>query len=173
MTTKDRQLQHHEHKQSSASKTAIYFLLHDIESPSNVGAIFRCADALGCQHIYLSGSTAAPPNRKLRKASRSAELYVSYSQHQNYQEVFEILNTSNIATVALELSLQSEAIADFNKQPDSMGICLIPGSENHGLDNELLNACEAAVHIPMRGKNSSMNLATACAIAAYQLSMLN
>ncbi|WP_299976485.1 TrmH family RNA methyltransferase [uncultured Pseudoteredinibacter sp.] len=168
----DRQLQHHEHKQASPNKTAIFFLLHDIESPSNVGAIFRCADALGCQHIYLSGSTAAPPNRKLRKASRSAELHVSYSQHQNYQEVFEILNTSKIASVALELSLQSEAITDFQKKPNSMGICIIPGSENHGLDTKLLNACEAAVHIPMRGKNSSMNLATACAIAAYQLSTL-
>ncbi|MBB6522770.1 RNA methyltransferase [Pseudoteredinibacter isoporae] len=169
MTSSDRQLEHHEHRAESTLGPGLSFLLHNIESPSNVGALFRCADALGCEHIYLSGSTAAPPNRKLRKASRSAELYVSYSKHNHFEDLLDTLKENRVLTLALELSVNSIALENFVLDKKYQSICLVPGSENHGLDEKLLNACEQAVYIPMRGHNSSMNIATACAIAAYRL----
>lgn len=169
MMTSDRQLEHHEHQARDTSPKRLSFLLHDIESPSNVGALFRCADALGCDHIYLSGSTPAPPNRKLRKSSRAAELYVSFSQHQHYQEALDELKQNNILTLALELSLNSVDLESYAKQTTADTFCLVPGSENHGLSKELLNACDQAIYIPMKGNNSSMNIATACSVAAYRL----
>lgn len=167
--TMDRQLEHHEHNNRPANKRRLSFLLHDIESPSNVGALFRCADALGCEHIYLSGTTPAPPNRKLRKSSRAAELYVNYSQHQHYQEVLDELSRNNCLSLALELSLNSVDLESYANQLNSEAFCIVPGSENHGLKDELLNACNQAIYIPMQGNNSSMNIATACSIAAYRL----
>lgn len=169
MKQSDRQLQHHEHRSQSAGGPRLSLLLHDIESPSNVGALFRCADALGCEHIYLSGSTPVPPNRKLRKASRSAELYVSYSKHNHFEDLLKTFKEDRVLALALELSVNSVALENFVLDEHYQSICLVPGSENHGLDEMLLNACEQAIYIPMKGKNSSMNIATACAIAAYQL----
>ena len=48
-------------------------------------------------------------------------------------------------------------------------ICLIVGAENAGVCQALLDASDVTVHIPMRGHNSSMNVANACAIAAYDI----
>ncbi|GAA6152375.1 TrmH family RNA methyltransferase [Pseudoteredinibacter isoporae] len=169
MSSLDRQLQHSDHNAAPSSGTRLSLLLHDIESPSNVGALFRCADALGCEHIYLSGSTPAPPNRKLRKASRSAERYVGYSVHRHFEDLLDSFHENKVLALALELSENSIPLEDFVLERRFESICLIPGSENHGLSEELLNACEQAVYIPMQGNNSSMNIATACAIAAYRL----
>ena len=48
-------------------------------------------------------------------------------------------------------------------------VCLVLGAESAGVDQALLDAADATVHIPMRGHNSSMNVANACAIAAYEI----
>ena len=48
-------------------------------------------------------------------------------------------------------------------------VCLVVGAENTGVCQALLDASDATVHIPMRGHNSSMNVANACAIATYEI----
>ena len=48
-------------------------------------------------------------------------------------------------------------------------VCLVVGAENAGVCQALLDASDATVHIPMRGHNSSMNVANACAIATYEI----
>ena len=73
---KNIQLEHDSH--SSADTLSLSILVKDMESPSNVGSIFRIADALGVEKIYLSGNTQTPPNSKIRKVSRAAEQYVAY-----------------------------------------------------------------------------------------------
>jgi tRNA G18 (ribose-2'-O)-methylase SpoU len=46
---------------------------------------------------------------------------------------------------------------------------LILGSENYGVDMELLSLSDFVVNIPMLGTNSSMNVASACSIVSYEL----
>ena len=48
-------------------------------------------------------------------------------------------------------------------------LCLVVGAEDAGVCQSLLDASDATVHIPMRGHNSSMNVASACAIATYDI----
>ncbi|MCV6615224.1 MAG: hypothetical protein OIF35_09625 [Cellvibrionaceae bacterium] len=166
----DRQLEHRDH-QGLGPKPArqLSLLLHDLHSPSNVGALFRLADALGIKHIYLSGDSPAPPNRKLRQAARSTERHVSFSQHGHWREVLSRLAAQSYTCLALEISADSVPLNQYCQQPLPSKLCLIPGSENHGLQSELLNACDGAVHIPMCGHNSSMNVSHACAIACYTI----
>lgn len=174
-TPADQQLDHQQFKnqQGSAPKEIqLSLLLHDFQSPRNVGGLFRLADALGIHHIYLSGDTPAPPNRKLRQTSRSTEKHVSHSIHSDYAEVLNALKTSAVKTIGLEISQNSQALEPYlaAKQAEPIQkLCLIPGSESAGLNVDLLNACTDVIHIPMAGQNSSMNVTAACAIACYRL----
>ena len=70
--------------------------------------------------------------------------------------------------IALEITARSESIREFslNKKEQT---CLIIGSENLGISTELLTLADHHIHIPMYGKNSSMNVITSCAIAVHEL----
>ncbi len=166
MTT-NRQLTH---KQSTSplKKFPLCILANDIEIAGNVGSLFRIAEAFGVEELHLTGTTAIPPKYKIRKASRSADQRIPYTQSPSAIEVATRLKSNNYLIISLEISSQSQDIRSF-KMPHSQPICLIIGSENAGIQQELLDISDHTLHIPMYGENSSMNVATSCAIAVYEL----
>ncbi len=161
------QLEHEDHiPKHRASHLSL--LLHDMELASNIGSIFRISDALGIDHIYLTGDTSTPPNRKITKSSRSAEKYVSYSYERDASKLILSLKEQDHLIVSLEISSRSVDLQHFSP-PRNKEICLIIGSENNGVHPKLLDLSDHTVHIPMQGHNSSMNVGNACAIAAYDI----
>lgn len=70
--------------------------------------------------------------------------------------------------VSLEISSNSIDIENFSLSKGEK-ICLILGPDNQGVCKELLEVSDVTVHIPMLGVNSSMNVATACSIATYEI----
>ena len=161
------QLGHQHHKQSS-KKHPLVFLAHDIEVPMNIGSLFRTADALGVEKIYLSGSSPQPPNNKIRKMSRSTEKYVSFSYEEDPVPLIQRLKNEGYTIISLEITSSS---TDIRELPVAMGekICLILGSENVGVSQELLDISDTSVHIPMLGHCSSMNVVMACSIASFEI----
>lgn len=134
----------------------------------NIGSIFRIADALGVENIYLTGSSLTPPNSKIHKTSRATEKYVPFQFEQNALHAIDQLKTEHYRIICLEITSNSIAIENLTLNPNDK-VCLILGSENKGVSQELLDVSDDVVHIPMLGKNSSMNVANACAIACYDL----
>jgi tRNA G18 (ribose-2'-O)-methylase SpoU len=163
-----RQFAHGDHTPTGL-KIPVCFLAHDIDVPMNVGSLFRIADALGIERIFLTGSSPVPPNTKIRKTSRATEKYVPYAREEDPLAVVEALRAAGYRIVSLELTTASIDIRRFHVSPEDR-ICLILGSEDSGISQSLLNASDIAVHIPMLGHNSSMNVATACAIASFEIS---
>ena len=134
----------------------------------NVGGLFRIADALGVEHLYLAGASARPPNAKLRRASRSTEKWVPHSWTADGVALARELKGSGCLLLSLELTSSSTDIRELSwdgEQP----LCLIVGSENTGVAQALLDLSDHTLHIPMLGHNSSMNVATACGIAVFEL----
>lgn len=161
------QLDHSQH--APTGKTyPICLLAHDIDVPMNVGSLFRMADALGVEKIFLSGSSSVPPNPKITKTSRSTEKYVPFAYGKDPFEILESLKADGYSILSLELTTSS---IDIGALPmEGIGkVCLVLGSENAGVSQGLLDASDHTVHIPMLGRNSSMNVAMACAIAVYEL----
>lgn len=167
---KDQQLEHDDHTPIS-NKYSLCFLAHDVELPSNVGSLFRIADALGIEKIFLSGSTVVPPNSKLRKASRSCEKFVCYEYIESAESVIRMLKAQGYTVVALEITESSQALARLQLSPKAK-VCLMLGAEKTGICSELLCKVDQTVHIPMLGENSSMNVASACSIAAYAITQM-
>jgi len=143
-------------------------LLDDVSDPANVGAIFRLADALGVARLMLCGDTVRPPNRRLSRTSRSTDKVVSYERFDAPGGAVVSLREQGYRLVALELAAQSVDLQTLDY--GEMGkICLILGSEQSGVSPPLLEIADHTVHIQMSGLNSSMNVATACAIAVYEM----
>ena len=158
----------HSHHQPSHRVFPLRLLAHDIETPANVGSLFRLADALGVEEIHLTGRSAVPPNRKLNKTSRSTDARVRYSHAPEPVEVLRGLKVAGYRIISLEITHCSIDIRDLVVAASDR-ICLVLGSERKGVDQTLLELSDEVVHIPMLGGNSSMNVAMACAIATFEI----
>jgi tRNA G18 (ribose-2'-O)-methylase SpoU len=134
----------------------------------NVGSVFRIADALGVEMIHLTGCSAVPPNRKLRRTSRATEQHVPFRHDADPLPVLHELKADGYRVVSLELTSASIDVRELAVAADER-ICLVLGSENRGVSQALLDASDRSVHIPMLGAHSSMNVATACAIATFEI----
>ncbi len=166
----DKQLTHEEVNWEQR-KFPLRLLLHDIRSPENVGSLFRIADAFGVEHVFLTGSTPVPSNRKITKTSRSTEKHVAWSNESKVQDIIQALKSEGVRIISLEITEKSIPLVELAVNPEEK-ICLIIGAESVGVQRELLDASDTVAHIPMYGKNSSMNLAVASGIAVAHLAEL-
>jgi tRNA G18 (ribose-2'-O)-methylase SpoU len=164
------QLDHSVHA-AAPKRTPLCVLVHDFEGPLNVGSVFRIADAFALEKVFLTGSTAVPPHPKIRKTARSTHERVPYSCERDPLSVVRGLRAEGYQIVSLELTIGSKELA-LLQVTDEDRVCLILGSENKGIPQQLLDASDAVVRIPMFGNNSSMNVAAACAIAAYEIALM-
>lgn len=164
---KNRQLTHQQYSPLEYNH-CLCFLLHNIDSAANVGSLFRIADAFGVEKILLSGNTPSPPNRKLKKVSRSTDQSVPYEVVKDAMEQINLLKSAGYTIISLEITASSQDIRNFSISPNEK-ICLLPGSENTGVSKKLLDVSDRTIHIPMLGNNSSMNVATATAIATFEI----
>ena len=163
----NRQLEHHEVGRQRPTYP-LSILANDLELPGNVGSLFRLADALGVEKLYLTGSTPVPPNRKLSKSARNAERHVAWMHADDGVALLKALKQDGLRIVALEITSHSLALERAGAG-DVPGVCLLVGTEGKGIAPELLALADLTVHIPMHGHNSSMNVAMACAIAVYEI----
>lgn len=162
-----RQLSHRE-CQHPVEKFPVTVLIDDFDVPMNVGSVFRLCDALGVEKLYLTGVSPLPSNRKVVKTSRSTEHYVDHEYRADAIGMVNDLKRSGYTIIGLEITSRSVDLRsiDFSRMEK---ICLILGAEATGIKQPLLDCCDLTVHIAMRGMNSSMNVATACAIALYEI----
>ena len=164
---KNVQLDHARHRPAPAP-LPLRVLAHDLELASNVGTLFRIADALGVERLHLSGTTPHPPDARLRKAARTADAHVGWEHGADPLSTIATLKAGGWRIVSLELTTASVDVRTLPVAATDR-ICLVVGAEGAGVAQPLLDASEATVHIPMRGHNSSMNVASACAIALFEL----
>jgi tRNA G18 (ribose-2'-O)-methylase SpoU len=151
-----------------SQKFPLCFLLDNIHLSANIGSLFRIADALGVEKIYLTGLSSVSANTKFKKASRSTEKFVDYAYEENTLDLAARLKNEGYCIIGLEITSSSISIQKMSFAKDQK-ICLVIGSEDIGVSQNLLEACDSVVHIPMFGQNSSMNVGTACAIATFEI----
>ena len=164
---KHRKLTFDDH-QKSTSKYPVSILADNITLTKNIGALFRLCDSLGVEHLYLT-SNATSPDSNLSKVSRFTERSVSHSTEQNPLQTIKLLKQKGYTIISLELTSHSKNIREFDFSIAEK-ICLILGNEAKGVSDELLEASDHCIHIPMLGMNSSMNVICAASIAVFEIS---
>ena len=147
-------------------KIPIYFFLENIRSAYNVGSIFRTADGMGAEKIFLSGYTCKPPRKDLAKTALGAELVVDWEHNEDQIKLARKIKNNNINLVLLEHTKSSESIYEFDWKFPS---CIVLGNEVSGVSEEMVNLCDTHLEIPMRGIKQSLNVAVAAGIIGYEV----
>jgi tRNA G18 (ribose-2'-O)-methylase SpoU len=149
-------------------KWPLSILLDNIASPENVGMIMRLADTLGAAEVILTGSTPTPPHRNIRRTAKGAYRYTTWRYFDTTHEAFIALKNEGYTSLALEITNNSKDIQSIDYQQFTK-ILLIVGAEDGGIDQSILQQVDHVIHIPTQGYCLSMNVATACAIAVYEI----
>lgn len=141
-------------------------LLDNVRSMYNVGAFFRAADGVGLEKVCLCGITAHPPKKAISKTALGAEEAVAWEHDWDAIQMAERMRRSGFEIAAIETGLL--AVDLFEWQP-RFPVCVAFGNEVDGLRPELLELADTHVRIPMLGKKTSLNVATAAGIVLYEL----
>lgn len=161
------QLSHQETK-NTLKTFPIVLMCDGVQSPSNIGALFRICEALGISEIVFCNTELNLSSSRLQKTARSTQKKVSYSVSNNGLEVISKLKKENYKIIALEITNSSVSLKDVEEKQHQK-IALVVGNERLGISETILEACDKNVKIEMFGKNSSMNVVQATSIALYTL----
>jgi 23S rRNA (guanosine2251-2'-O)-methyltransferase len=152
-------------------------ILHDIRSVHNVGSIFRTADGVGFEKLYLCGITPAPVDRfkKIRpdfaKVALGAEKSVVWESVPDVVPLVKKLKKEGWKIFAIEQAKNSMPYylaSDVLWNDEHQKAALVVGNEVGGIPPAILKLADAILEIPMLGKKESLNVSVAFGIAAYR-----
>lgn len=149
----------------SLKRHQLYFILDNVLDTYNIGGIFRLADAVAAKEIFLCGLTNTPPDPKIHRAAIGTEKLVQWSYFKNTKSAVSKLKKSNVKVVALEQGVGGVNYLNYNFK---LPLALIVGSEQYGIDRDILNICDSVIELPMYGFNKSLNVIVSLAIVAYK-----
>lgn len=150
-----------------ANRHSIALIMDNLLNPRNIGALFRLADAARIEQLYFFGQLPVDGpsiNDRVKKAARSTQKYVPYSRIEDLHELARLKGKYHF--IALE---RTDTSVEYLEMDYPGQTALIVGNEQTGISKEVLALCEAAIHIPMYGINTSMNVAMAAAVAVYAI----
>ena len=144
----------------------ISVILPNIRSLHNVGSIFRTADAVRAEKIYLTGYTGAPPDPRIEKVSLGADMYIPWVKRTYTTPIITRLKKKGYQIVALE---QTKKSIDSRSYKPRFPVAVILGEEVGGVNERWLKQADVHVHLPMMGWKNSLNVSVAWGIVAYYL----
>jgi tRNA G18 (ribose-2'-O)-methylase SpoU len=147
-------------------------VLEDIVDHTNVGAIFRCAAALGFDAVVLAPRCADPLYRRSVRVSMGAVFAVPYARLEDWREGLARIRAAGFRLLALTPSPDAVPIDQARAaavRPDGDRLALLLGTEGDGLSARWRDQADLSVRIPMSGGVDSLNVASAAAIACYLL----
>jgi tRNA G18 (ribose-2'-O)-methylase SpoU len=146
-------------------------VLEDLVDHGNVGAIFRCAAALGVEAVVLSPRCADPLYRRSVKVSMGAVFAVPYARMSDWHGGLRELREAGFSLLALT---PDQSATPIDKAPLGERVALMLGAEGDGLSSRWLREADEPVCIPMSGAAmelgvDSLNVVAAAAIACHDL----
>ena len=148
-------------------------VLENVMNPTNVGAIFRSAAALGMDAVLLTPACSDPLYRRAIRVSMGTVFQVPWTYlggetDQWPQPGIQTLRSLGFKTAAMALSDNSVSIRDPRLNAEEK-LAIVLGTEGDGLSAQTIADCDYTVRIPMTHGVDSLNVAAASAVAFWQL----
>jgi len=131
----------------------------------NVGSIFRSCDAAGFRSIIL-GNTPGHEHSSVQKTSMGASSWVSSEKTNDLSSALMDKKNSGYTIIGVETIELSENYTAFNWPKKAV---IVLGNEEYGISRHVLRICDKFVHIPMFGKENSINVANAGSIIMFHV----
>ena len=140
-------------------------VIEAVTDTTNIGAIFRAAAALGIDAVLLTRDTCDPLNRRAVRVSMGSVFLVPWT----WLDVpISSLHEYGFRTVAMALTDQSIPLDDARLKTEPR-LAIIMGTEGDGLPQQTISEADFSVRIPMAHGVDSLNVASAAAVAFWEL----
>jgi tRNA G18 (ribose-2'-O)-methylase SpoU len=143
-------------------------VLEDVADPTNVGAIFRSAGAIGADAILVTPRCSDPFYRRSIRVSMGTVLQVPWTRVGGWDDTRALLTRHGFHVAALALTPDAVSLRDVHSA-DHERLALVLGAEGDGLTDAAIAASDTVVRIPMKHGIDSLNVAAASAVAMWAL----
>ena len=152
----------------NSKKSPFVIVLDNVRSQSNVGSVFRTADAFATEAIYLCGITGIPPHREIQKTALGATETVAWKYFPKTVDAVRNLKEDGYTIIGVEQAEGSVSPEKF-KIEEGKKYALVFGHEITGVDQKVLNKCDSCIEIPQFGTKHSFNIAVSAGIVLWEL----
>lgn len=142
-----------------------WVLLDSLTDPGNVGTIIRTADAAGFTGVVLGQNSVDLYNPKVQRSMQGSQFHMPILR-QDIIGTIANFKEHNLPILVSLLNENAQSIFDY-ETPQNFG--LIIGNEAHGVNQNVIDAADEELYIPIYGKAESLNAAVAAGILIYQL----
>lgn len=151
----------------SARRIAV---LENVMNPTNIGAIFRSAAALGMDAVLLTCAGSDPLYRRASRVSMGNVFLIPWTYLPEEGDWTQLLRSFGFRTVAMALRDDSVRLDDPRLAAEEK-LAIVMGTEGDGLASTTIASCDYTVKIPMYHGVDSLNVAAASAVAFYELGL--
>lgn len=151
-----------------SDKSPFIIVLDNIRSLNNIGSVFRTADCLKAEAVYLCGITATPPHRDIHKTALGATESVKWTYFENTRDAIKTLQLSGYKIVSLEQADGSTPLQDFFPE-QGISYALVFGHEVQGVQQEIVEMSDYCIEIPQFGTKHSFNVSVSIGIVLWDM----
>jgi len=152
----------------ASDKIPIIVVLENIRSAYNVGSVFRTSDAFLIEAIYITGYSARPPHKEIKKTALGAEESVSWQHFANAGAAIDVLRNEGFKVYAVE-QVESSTLLQNLRWDANEKIAVVFGNEVTGVEQSTIALCDGTIEIPQLGMKHSLNIATAAGVVLWEL----
>lgn len=150
-------------------RSPIYLVLDNVIDTYNVGSLFRLADAIAAEKVYLCGQTEYPPSSRIHKAAVGTEKWVPWEKVDKTRDIVTKLQSKGVQIISVEQSDKSTDYRLLTTDKVKFPIAIIVGNETTGIAKEVLDKADIIVELPMLGVNKSLNVWGCAAVVCYKI----
>jgi len=147
-------------------RNPIYLVADNVIDTYNIGSLFRLADAIAAEKLYLCGDTEYPPSSKIHKAAVGTEEWVPWKKVDSALRLTLRLKAAGVQIVVVE---QSPKAISYQSLEVNFPVAIVVGNETTGVSPEVLKMADIIVELPMFGVNRSFNVWGSAAVVAYKV----
>lgn len=138
-------------------KTPLVIVLDNIRSLNNIGSVFRTSDAFLVDEILLCGITATPPHREIHKTALGAQDSVKWQYFEDTLDALTYLKDKGFETYAIEQADRATMLDELSLDK-AKKYAVVLGNEVKGVQQKVVDACDACIEIPQFGTKHSLNV---------------
>lgn len=142
----------------------LFIVLENLQDPGNLGTIIRTAEGAGVSAVIMNRNTVDLFNPKVIRSTMGAVFRVPFVYTDDLKHAVRVMRENNITVYAANLS---ESV-DYVSQSYIEGTAFLVGNEGNGLTDEICNAADINIKIPMEGQLESLNASVAAGLLMYE-----
>lgn len=149
-------------------RNPIYLVLDNVIDTYNIGSLFRLADSIGAEKLYICGDSEYPPSSRIHKAAVGTEAWVPWEHASSTVRTIELLKAKKIQIIAVE---QDKRSIPYSLLPNALKfpVAIVVGNETTGISKKVLELADVIVELSMYGINNSFNVWGSAAVVAYKI----